>query len=403
MAATATRAPAPAPPPPGTGAVWRVVVAYALVAAATQMLWLTYAAITTDTARAYGVSEGAVGWLAEIFPLLYVVLAIPAGMLLDRWLRPALAAGGLLVAAGGLIRLGGQTYAWAMAGQVAVALAQPVVLSAVGKLAAEYAGAAQRPAAIAVGSAGNFVGMLAALLLGPTLGAHGHLERLLGVEAGLAVAAAVVLAAFLRRPAPAAGRGAPAGGAVVGSLASVRALWAQPRIRTLCGLVFLGFGVFVALATWLQTLLHPDGVSDTTAGALLVAMIVAGVAGCAVLPPQVAGRRAERSYLGTAVALSAAGSAAVGLFPVLGVRAAALVVMGVVLLPALPIVLTAVEELAGSASAGAAGAIVWMAGNLGGLVVAGIVQILVHHPLPAFLALAVVSLLGAPLAARVAH
>ena len=73
---------------------WRVIVAYSLVCAATQVLWLSYAAITTETARRYGVSVGAVGWLAEIFPLLYVVLAIPAGILLDRWFRPALAAGG---------------------------------------------------------------------------------------------------------------------------------------------------------------------------------------------------------------------------------------------------------------------------------------------------------------------
>ena len=47
---------------------WRVIIAYGLVCAATQVLWLTYAAITTETARHYGVSVGAVGWLAEIFP-----------------------------------------------------------------------------------------------------------------------------------------------------------------------------------------------------------------------------------------------------------------------------------------------------------------------------------------------
>jgi predicted MFS family arabinose efflux permease len=382
-----------------------VIVAYALVAAATQLLWLTYAAITTDTARAYGVSEGAVGWLSEIFPLLYVALAIPAGMALDRWFRPALAGGALLVAAGGLIRLGGLTFAWAMAGQVAVALAQPVVLSAAGKLAAESVPASELPAAIAVGSGGNFVGMLAALLLGPTLGGHGHLERLLAVEAGLAVAAALALAALLRRPAreaPVAGEPGFAG-QVVGSFGAVKALWALPQMRVLSGLVCLGFGVFVALATWLQTLLHPDGVSDTTAGALLVAMIVAGVAGCAVLPPLMARRRAERGYMGAAVAISALGSTVLGLVPWLGVRGAALVAMGVLLLPALPIVLAAAEQLAGAGAAGTAGAIVWMAGNLGGLVVAGIVQILVHHPLPAFLAMAAVSLLGAPLAARVAR
>jgi MFS family permease len=103
---------------------WTVIVAYALVCAATQLLWLTYAAITTETARHYGVSMSAVGWLAEIFPLLYVVLAVPAGILLDRWFRRSLAAGGALVAMGGLMRLGGDTFAWAMGGQIVVAVAQ---------------------------------------------------------------------------------------------------------------------------------------------------------------------------------------------------------------------------------------------------------------------------------------
>ena len=249
---------------------WRVIVAYALVCAATQVLWLSYAAITTETARRYGVSVSAVGWLAEIFPLLYVVLAIPAGILLDRWFRPALAAGGALVALGGLVRLGGETFAWALAGQIMVAIAQPVVLSAVSKLAGEYLPVDQRATGISVGSAGNFVGMLLALLLGPTLGAHGQLERLLVLEAVLAVIPAVALAIVLRRP----GHESREHAAIEGSAA--RALWELPPMRTLCGLVFLGFGIFVALATWLQTLLHPSGVSETAAGGLLVGMVIAG-------------------------------------------------------------------------------------------------------------------------------
>ena len=65
-------------------------------------------------------------------------------------------------------------------------------------------------------------------------------------------------------------------------------------MRILCGLVFIGFGIFVALATWLQTLLSPAGVSEATAGALLVGMVIAGIVGCAVLPPLVARRGAER-------------------------------------------------------------------------------------------------------------
>jgi predicted MFS family arabinose efflux permease len=372
---------------------WRVIVAYGLVCAATQVLWLTYAAITTETARHYGVSVAAVGWLAEIFPLLYVVLAIPAGILLDRWFRPVLAGGGLLVALGGLLRLGGDTFAWAMAGQVTVAVAQPVVLSAVSKLAGEYLPVEQRAAGISLGSAGGFVGMLIALLLGPTLGGHGHIERLLVVEAVLAGLPALALAVTLRRP----GHESTEHAAIAGNAA--RALWALPSMRTLCGLVFVGFGIFVALATWLQTLLQPSGVSETAAGGLLVGMVVAGVVGCAVLPPLVARRGIERGFMRAAVIVGCGGCVALGVIPSLAGRAVVIVAMGVMLLPALPVILTSTERLAGSA-AGTAGAIVWMAGNLGGLVVALLVQVLVHHPLAAFIAMAAVSLLGLPLAAR---
>jgi predicted MFS family arabinose efflux permease len=372
---------------------WSPVIWYALVAAAIQMLWLTFAAITTNTAHRYGVSVTAVGWLAEIFPLLYVVLAIPAGALLDSRFRPTLGAAGALMAAGAFVRAGGDSFAWALTGQVAIAVAQPVILSAVGKLAGEYLPARDRANGIAVGSAGNFVGMLIALGIGPPLAAHGHLERLLLVEALLALIPGVGLAVVLRRP----GQPSDEHAAIAGSAA--RALWSIPEMRTLCSLVFLGFGIFVALATWLQTLLHPDGVSDTTAGILLVGMVVAGVVGCAAIAPGVSQRRSERRYMLLASGVAVVCCLVCGASSLLAVRAVALVVMGLVLLPALPIVITAAERIAGPL-AGTAGAIVWLAGNLGGLVVALIVQVLVHHPFPAFAALAVVAVIGFPLVLR---
>ncbi len=374
---------------------WHVIAAYGLVCAATQVLWLSYAAITTSTAKHYGVSVGAVGWLAEIFPLLYVALAIPAGMLLDRWFRPSLAGGGALVAAGGLVRLGGQSFAWALAGQTLVAVAQPVVLSAVSKLAGEYLPAHERANGIAIGSAGSFAGMVLALILGPTVGGGGHIERLLVVEAVLAVIPALMLLLALRKE----GLPSTEHAAIEGSAA--RALWDMAPIRYLCGLVFVGFGIFVALATWLQTLLQPAGVSEAEAGGLLVGMVVAGLIGCAVIPARVARRSSERSFMQSAVLVSCLGCVVLGVAPWLGAQALAIAVMGVVLLPALPVILTRAEQLAGGL-AGTAGAIVWMAGNLGGLIVALIVQVLVHEPLAAFLAMAAVSLLGLPLAARLA-
>lgn len=270
-----------------------MVFAYSAVCAGTQLLWLTYAPIDTGSARYYGVSSSAIGWLANVFPLLYVVLAIPAGRLLDSRFRPALAGAGVLMATGGVVRLGGQAFAWAMAGQLMIAVAQPVVLSAMGKLAGEYLPVERRPAGIAFASAASFAGMLFALVLGPAIGGHGHVERLLVVEAALGVPAALALVLALRRPGPAGDDEESA--AIEGGAA--RALWALPEMRTMCGLVFVGFGVFVALTTWLQTLLHPSGVSEQAAGALLVGMLVAGMVGSAVLPSLLARRGAEPTFM----------------------------------------------------------------------------------------------------------
>ena len=110
---------------------WAVVASYSAVAGASQLLWLTYAPVTTAAAQHYGVSVTAIGWLANVFPLLYVLLAVPAGLALDRWPRAALAAGALLTALGGVVRLGGDSFGWALAGQLMVAVAQPLVLNAI--------------------------------------------------------------------------------------------------------------------------------------------------------------------------------------------------------------------------------------------------------------------------------
>ena len=147
---------------------WGTVAAYAAVAAANQLLWLTYAPITTDTAEHFGVSESAVGWLTQVFPLLYVLLAIPAGLALDRAFRPALLAGAWLTALGGAVRLGGHVRR--RAGRPdPVAIAQPLILNAVTKVAVSALPERQRANGIALGSAGIFAGTALALPLGPAL------------------------------------------------------------------------------------------------------------------------------------------------------------------------------------------------------------------------------------------
>jgi predicted MFS family arabinose efflux permease len=349
------------------------------------MLWLTFAPITTASAHHFHVSEDTVGWLSEVFPLLYVLLSIPAGMALDRWFRRTLLTGAALTAAGGVIRLGGSTFAWALAGQVVVAIAQPLILNAITKLASDYLPEDKRTEGISYGSAGIFAGMLLGLGLGPSIASSGDLHALLVVNVAYAFAALLVLGVALRVP--------PLEVSGVETLepGGLRTVWSDPQIRSLAGVSFLGFGVFVALTTWLQTLLKPAGVSSDTAGGLLVAMVVVGIIGSAAVPAAVA-RRGQTFRLLQATALgTAAACVALAAINWLPGFAVAVAVIGFFLVTSLPVLLELTEMRAG-ANSGSASALIWMAGQGGGIVIAVIIQVVVHHPTLSFLLMALAGL-----------
>jgi predicted MFS family arabinose efflux permease len=371
---------------------WTVIGAFALVAAATQLLWLTYAPITTGTAHHYRVSESAVGWLSQIFPLLYVVLAIPAGKLLDRSLHGGLAAGALLTVLGGLLRLVGDDFTWALAGQCVVAVAQPLVLGSISKLADERLSESERHEGIAAGSAGMMVGMLLALVLASVLGGA-RIHTLLVIGAVFATLATVALLIALRLP------GAAPRLLAADARRPLRVVWTDGQVRVLAGLVFVGFGVFIALTTWLQALLDHYGVSANAAGAVLVAMVLLGAVGSAAVAPPVIARGAEQRLIGASILAGVGGSVVLALVHVFAVDAVVLGVMGMLLLTDLPVILELAERRAGHDGGTVAG-LMWLSGNAGGLVVAVLVQALVHHPLPAFLLLAACGCAAIPLVGR---
>lgn len=369
-----------------TGSRWAAIVGYSLVGAATQLVWLNFAGVTTVAASHYGVSESAIGWLAQVFPLLYVVLAIPCGLVLDRWFRGGLIAGAVLTAVGAAVRLIGDDYGWLLAGQIVASVAQPLVLNAVTGITGRYLDEKDRPTGIAVGTASIFAGMVIAFLLSAVF--PSSVDPMLTVTAAFCVAAAGVLIVALRtegvyeatRPLE---RGA------------LRIAWGDSLIRRLCVLAIFPFGVFVALSTFAQALLEPAGVSGGTASTILLVNVVAGVLGSAVIPILVVRRRAESTLLMVSLGTTAVACVVLAVAPGVVTGFISITLIGLLLLPALPIVLELVERRTGEAEGTAAG-LIWMAGNLGGLLVAVVVGLLVDRPFAAFVVMAGIALIAVP-------
>jgi predicted MFS family arabinose efflux permease len=371
---------------------WAVLAGYGLLAAATQLLWLSYAFIATQAHRALGVPVATVGDLAAIFPLMYVVLALPCGRWLDASFERALGTGAVLTGAGGLARIvAPASFGWALAGQIVIAAGQPLVLNAITKVAARYFPESERTAAISIGSVSLYLGILAAALSDRTLFDAGGLRLVVLVQGALGIAAMAWVLAAIRTPAAYPGDPAVA--------VSLRWLRRDRFIWVLAGLLFVGIGIFNALATWLDPILTHFG-HGAASGYLFAVLTVAGIAGAAVLPQAAATRDRRRSMLQLTLAVTAACCAAIAAWHGLVFVAIALAAEGFVLLAALPVALDWSELEAGPERAGAAVGFLLLAGNLGGVVLLLIVQAVIGSPYLALGALSLAAAAGLALSAR---
>jgi len=371
---------------------WAVLGAYALLAACTQLLWLSFAAVDTEAAKALHVDVGTVGDLAAVFPLVYIVLALPTGRWLDSRFGQALSAGAVLTVVGALGRLvSPASFGWQLAGMLIIAAGQPLVLNSITKIAARYFSPTERAIAISIGTAALFAGILAAVLTAGPLFAAGGMQLLLLAQAVPTLIGALAIMFMVRiRPAFA---DDPSVRPSLRWLAGDRFMW------TLALLVFIGMGTYNAIATWLQPILDHFG-EGAAAGNLIALLTFAGILGAAVLPSAVAARDQRRTMLLAALVLSAVAFGATAAYHQVIWLGVWLFADGVLLLAALPVVLDWSEVHAGPERQGAAVGFLLMAGNLGGLLLVLVVQPFIGNAYVALGLMAVVALLGIPVAWR---
>lgn len=283
------------------------------------------------------------------------------------------------------------SFGWQAAGMLVIAAGQPMVLNSITKIAARYFPPNQRSTAISIGTASLFVGILAAVLTAGPLFAAGGLRLLLAVQAIPSVMIVLVMLVLLRIPASF--RDDPSVSVSLRWLAGDRLMW------VLAALVFIGMGTYNAVATWLQPILSQFGEGDA-AGNLIAVLTFAGVLGAAVLPTAVARRDRRRSLLVLAMIVSAMAFVAVGAVHNVIWMGVWMFGAGFVLLAALPVVLDWSDIHAGPERQGGAVGFLMMAGNLGGLLLVLLVQVVIGNAYLALGALVVVALVGIPIVLR---
>jgi MFS family permease len=359
---------------------WIVLAAYMLIAALTQLMWLTYAPISTQTQSLMGFEgEFQIVVLALMFPLIFIPVSIPAGIIIDRkGYRYAVMIGAVFTAGFSFLRIFSGSYVLVLIGMIGIAFGQPFVLNAITKLVSAWFPSEESALATGLGALGLFVGMIVALALTPVLlEAFGESElsslRWIALIYSLAALVGLVLFALLSKDKPPKPPKRTEEEIVSEEVAinwkSVRTIFGLHNFRVLCLIMFIGNGSFVGLMQLIEPILEPKGISSTTAGNIGAVMVVMGVIGCVVLPAISDKMMRRKPFV-----LLAAGVAAPTLFLIGALETTALIfvtgaVMGFFLLSAYPIVLAYSEETTGAALTGTAVGILLMLGNAGGVII----------------------------------
>lgn len=263
---------------------WVVLAAFMLVNLTIQLLWISYASVTSAATGYYGVSALAVGLLAMTFMLVYLPLSLPAAHLIDtRGLRVAAGFGALLSGVGGVARgLVGPRYGLALGATLAVAVAQPFLLNAWTTVSNHWFPRSQRATAVSLITLANLVGTGAGMALTPVLVASmsvGSVQLLYGACA-LVAGVLFVLLARDRPPTPPETDSVDERALMVEGL---RHAVHVPPFLVFLGLVFVAMGVFNGVSTWIEEIVRPRGFSSTDAGDLGALLLLGGVIGAVVL------------------------------------------------------------------------------------------------------------------------
>jgi MFS family permease len=264
---------------------WVVLGVFMLVNLVIQMLWITYAPITSPAAQFYGVTDSQIGLLAMSFMIVFIPLSIPVSWVIDRYgFRLAVSIGVVLMAVFGILRgLVGANYSLVLASTIGIAIAQPFFLNAWTKVPANWFSIDERATAVGLVTLANLVGTALGMLLTPLL-TEGLRIPTVQLIFGVVAAISAVLFIFLAREHPLTPPCPP--GMEVRSLMldGLKQIVKSVPFWLFVLVYFIGLGIFNGISTWVLNIIQPRGFNPTDAGTLGAIMVFGGILGAVILP-----------------------------------------------------------------------------------------------------------------------
>ncbi len=258
---------------------WLVLFSYILAGVFCQIIWITFAPILSLTADVYGVTQGDVGYLSMVYPLVYVAISIPVGYFIDSYgFRKAILLGAGFMAVFGLLRAFSPNFTLLLVFQALAGVSQPFINNSISKLVKGWFPQKQAGLATGLGTLSIFLGMMLGLVITPVILEASNLNVVLLVYGVSALAAFGVFYFLGKEPSVSVKE------KEMLRLPELARLFRNRNVLLLSLLFFICIGVFTAFTTWIEPTLALQNVGQQSAGLLGGVLIIGGIAGSLVIP-----------------------------------------------------------------------------------------------------------------------
>ena len=355
---------------------WVILAIYMYIAALTQLYWLNFAAIDTFIEEHLSIPASSVMWFTLVFPLVQVLLTMPAGLIIDRkGFKYGVGIGILFTGIFAMLRLvNPASFTVLLISQIGISIGQPFVLNSVTKLAVTWFPQKEEATAVGLGSMALFIGMMIGLGATPALVQSLSYETMLIIYGAMGILG-ILLFFSLVKPHPATPPREIEAHQEITGWQGIKHILKMRDFVILGFIALIGIGVFNGLATWLEKMLNElHQISMTDAGTISAVLILSGMIGCIIIPTISDKIMKRKPFLLLASSIGALAIIALMLAKGYSLNMVNGIVLGFFLISALPIMLTMSAEITGARFAGISVGYLQLLGNAAAVAVVPIME-----------------------------
>lgn len=263
---------------------WIVLLLFFFVNVVSNMLWTTYAPITSLAMEFYGVDEFYIILISLMFLIVYIPITFLASWLIDKYnFRVGARFGAVLMGVFGFLRyIADDNYILALIFNIGIAIAQPFLLNTITKLSANWFPDKERTIATGISLIATSLGVALGMVATPLLVIGISFRSMLLFYGILALISSFLFIIFAKNKPPT----PPSTNLTterVFMFEGLRMLFSNRNFMILAVIFFLSMGVFNMIMTYIELIVIPRGYDSIFAGILGMLLILGGITGTIIM------------------------------------------------------------------------------------------------------------------------